>query len=298
MSLYSHKYFCLFHRTSFLISGLLFAILWSSASVAGKFGLMSAEPLTLFTTRFLIAGIILLAYTLFERKSRLPNGQEWWQLIIFGVLNTSLYLGIFIIALKEVAAGITTLLLALNPLLISLFTSLWLKRKITLREWTSIIIGIGGVSLATFPLVQNGHASVYGLFLLIVSMFTYSLGSVYYSSVQWKLSRTSINGWQVLIGGLLLIPFTLYYEGSLTHYDFRFWMALSWLVIPVSIGAVQLWLYLLKEDTVKASLWLFLCPIFGLAYASILLNEPFTIYTIAGAVLVLVSLYWGQRQKL
>ena len=259
---------------------------------------MSAEPLTLFTTRFLIAGVLLLAFTFLERKFKLPQGKQWWQLLIFGVLNTTLYLGIFIIALKEVAAGITTLLLALNPLLISLFTSLWLKRKITLREWTSITIGIVGVSIATFPLVQNGHASIYGILLLLVSMLTYSLGSVYYSSVQWKLSRTTINGWQVLIGGVLLLPFTLYFEGSLTHYDFRFWMALSWLVIPVSIGAVQLWLYLLKEDTVKASLWLFLCPIFGLAYASILLNEPFTIYTVVGAALVLVSLYWGQRQRL
>jgi len=131
---------------------------------------------------------------------------------------------------------------------------------------------------------------------LVASMFMYSLGAVYYSSVPWKLSRAAVNGWQVLIGGVLLMPFTLYFEGSLTHYDFRFWMSLAWLVIPVSIGAVQLWLFLLKEDAVRASLWLFLCPVFGLMYASVLLNEPFTVYTALGAILVLVSLYWGQQQ--
>jgi drug/metabolite transporter (DMT)-like permease len=126
-------------------------------------------------------------------------------------------------------------------------------------------------------------------------MFIYSLGAVYYSSVRWTLSRATINGWQVLIGGALLLPLTLYFEGSETQYDTRFWMSLAWLVIPVSIGAVQLWLYLLKEDAVRASLWLFLCPIFGLGYASLLLSEPFTLYTAIGAVLVLISLYWGQR---
>lgn len=284
-------------RSRFLLSGLLFAILWSSASVAGKFGLMSSEPLTLFTIRFLAAGLLLLSFSMIQEHPRLPRGQEWWQLTIFGAFNTALYLGIFIIALKEVAAGITTLLLALNPLLISLFTSLWLERKIAIREWISIAVGMIGVSIATFPLVQNGYASLWGLCLLVVCMTTYSMGAVYYSSVQWKLSRTAINGWQVLIGGLLLLPFTLYLEGNHTHYDIRFWLSLGWLVIPVSIGAVQLWLYLLKEDAVRASLWLFLCPVFGLAYASLLLDEPFTMYTVFGAAIVLVSLYWGQRKN-
>lgn len=284
-------------RTRFLLSGILFAILWSSASVAGKFGLMSSEPLTLFTIRFLAAGLLLLAFSITQQHPRLPRGQEWKQLTIFGAFNTALYLGIFIIALREVAAGITTLLLALNPLLISLFTSLWLKRKIAIREWISIAVGMIGVSIATFPLVQNGYASVWGLCLLVVCMTTYSMGAVYYSSIQWKLSRTAINGWQVLIGGLLLLPFTLYLEGNHTHYDIRFWLSLGWLVIPVSIGAVQLWLYLLKEDAVRASLWLFLCPVFGLAYASLLLDEPFTMYTVFGAAIVVVSLYWGQRKN-
>jgi drug/metabolite transporter (DMT)-like permease len=73
-------------------------------------------------------------------------------------------------------------------------------------------------------------------------------------------------------------------------------MSLAWLVIPVSIGAIQLWLYLLKEDTVRASLWLFLCPIFGLMFSSILLSEPFTLYTALGALLVILSLFWGQKK--
>jgi probable blue pigment (indigoidine) exporter len=285
------------HRGRFIVSGLLFAVLWSSASAAGKFGLMSSEPLTLFTLRFVFAGVLLLGFSLFQKKPRLPRSGEWRQLTIFGALNTTLYLGIFILALKEVAASITTLMLALNPLLISTITSIWLKRQITAREWLSIALGITGVGISTFPLVHNGYASPLGLCLLVISMFTYSLGAVYYSSVQWKLSRAVINGWQVLIGGLLLLPFTLYFEGKQTHFDIRFWLSLAWLVIPVSIAAVQLWLYLLKEDAVRASLWLFLCPVFGLMYASVLLNEPFTMYTASGATLVLVSLYWGQQKN-
>lgn len=258
---------------------------------------MSAEPLTLFTIRFLLAGILLLGVSLISRDRRLPRGREWWQLTVFGALNTALYLGIFIIALKDVAAGITALAIALNPLMISFFSALWLKRPVKLREWLSIIVGMGGVALATYPLLQSGYATPMGVFLLVLSMVMYSLGAVYYSSVSWTLSRTTINGWQVLIAGFLLLPFTLFLEGAGTTYDLRFWLSVAWLVIPVSIGAVQLWLYLLKEDAVRASLWLFLCPIFGLIFATLLLDEPFTWHTLAGAVVVMGSLYEGQRRK-
>lgn len=281
----------------FILAGIVFSALWASASIAGKFGLSSSEPLTLFTIRFLLAGAILLGYVLIARKWQMPTSKEWLQLTIFGAFNTALYLGIFIIALQEVAAGITTLMIALNPLLISLLSSMWIKRPVARREWLSILLGMAGVALATYPLLGHGYATIMGMVLLLLSMLTYSIGSVYYASVKWTLSRSVINGWQVLIGGVLLLPFTLIFEGGGTAYDTRFWLSMAWLIIPVSIGAVQLWLYILKEDAVKASLWLFVCPIFGLLYSTWLLDEPFTLYTAGGSVLVLVSLYFGQQPK-
>jgi drug/metabolite transporter (DMT)-like permease len=280
----------------FTLTGFSFAMLWASASVAGKFGLMSAEPLTLFTIRFFLAGTILLIIVHFSSRRFWPQGKEWRQLVIFSLLNTALYLGIFIIALQYVAAGITALALALNPLFISTFSSLWLKRGVTGREWLSIALGMAGVSLASWPLVERGYATIPGLLLIILCMVVYSLGAVYYASVSWNLSRTVINGWQTFLAGFILLPFTLFFEGDATTFDLRFWLSEFWLVIPVSIGAVQLWLTLLKEDPVHASLWLFLCPLFGFFYAWLLLNEPVTWHTVAGTGVVLFSLYQGQQQ--
>jgi len=275
----------------------LFSILWASASIAGKFGLHSSEPLTLFTIRFLLAGAILLAYVAIARKWQTPTKKEWIQITIFGAFNTTLYLGIFILALGDVAAGITALMVALNPLMISLLSSIWIRRPVAAREWFSIALGMIGVAIATLPLFEDGYATVFGVVLLLISMLTYSIGAVYYASVKWNLQRSVINGWQVLIGGLLLLPFTLFFEGGHTTYDTTFWLSVGWLVIPVSIVAVQLWLYLLKEDAVKASLWLFVSPIFGLLYSTWLLDEPFTWFTAGGSLLVLVSLYVGQYKK-
>lgn len=282
---------------TYILTGLAFALLWSSASIAGKFGLQSVEALTLFCIRFFGAGSLLLAYSHVVLKHRLPIGKEWLNVTVFGALNTALYLGLFILALDSVAAGITALATALNPLFISIITAFWMKRKIAAKEWLSIFLGIVGVAIATFPLLDTTHVTTHGLILLGLSMIVYSTGSVYYASVTWTLSRITINGWQVFIGGVLLLPFAIITYQHDNQYDLKLWLSLIWLIIPVSIFAVQLWLRLVREDAVRASLWLFLCPIFGLAFSSILLKEPFTIHTAFGATVVLIALYLGQQKK-
>ena len=279
-----------------VITGVLFSIFWASASVAGKFGLQSAEPLVLFSFRFLLAGIILLIFSYAVQGSRLPRKDEWRQITIFGTFNTTLYLGVFIIALQYITPGITTLAIALNPLFISIMTAVWTKRRVTRNEWFSISLGIFGVFIAAYPLLRSAQATPGGLMLLALSMAAYSLGSVYYATVKWELSRTTINAWQAFIGGILIIPAALLMHSKENHYDLRFWASLAWLIFPVSILAIQLWLRLLKTDAVRASLWLYLCPIFGFIYSAILLNEPFTAYTIAGTALVMAALYIGQKK--
>ncbi len=279
-----------------ILTGLSFSILWASASIAGKFGLLSVEPLVLFNTRFLVAGLILLSVSFFIRKERSPRGKEWNQLVVFGLFNTTLYLGIFIIALQYITAGITALAIALNPVLISIMSSLLMKRETKVNEWISIAMGMGGVAVAAYPLLTSEQISLTGLALLILSMFAYSYGAVYYSSVKWELARMTINGWQVFIGGLLLIPFTVFYFEGKNNFDTTFWASLFWLVVPVSVLSIQLWLRLLKTDAVKASLWLFLCPVFGIGFSTWLLHEPFNLYTLAGGLMVMGALYIGQRK--
>ncbi|MBX2894873.1 MAG: EamA family transporter [Cyclobacteriaceae bacterium] len=296
----SFFYYCRFvkNNTTYLLTGLSFSMLWASASIAGKFGLNSAEPLLFFTIRFLIAGVILLAYAHAIKKYRVPTGKEWLRLSIFGAFNTALYLGIFIVALQFITAGITALAIALNPLFISLLSSLLNKRKVKWMEWGSITLGLAGVLLASYPLLQHESISIAGLLLLGLSMITYSVGAVYYAGQKWMLERVTINGWQVLLGGLMTAPFALFmHQPGSNQFDSYFWLSLLWLVVPVSIVAVNLWLILLKADAVKASIWLYLCPIFGLMLSALLLNEPLTIYTWLGTALVLGAVFIGQQKN-
>jgi drug/metabolite transporter (DMT)-like permease len=130
-------------------------------------------------------------------------------------------------------------------------------------------------------------------------MLAYSLGAIYYAHKKWSgLHLLTINGWQTLIGGVFLVPVLLLtYQRQKNVFDFKFFIAVCWLAIPVSIAAVQLWMVLLKKSAVAASYWLFLCPIFGFFIAAYTLHEPVGMYTVLGVLLVLLGLFVVQKAK-
>ncbi len=286
-----------------LIPGLLFAALWASASVATKFGVKSVHPLVLAEVRFFIAGggMLLFAYAIKRHKNAWPTGVEWRQLTIFALLNTTIYLGAFVLALKQVSAGIGSLSTATNPLFIALLSAVWLRRMPRWNELGGLVLGLIGVGVATYPLLQNSYATVEGLLILLGGMISVSAATVYYARIEWRLPNLVINGWQVFIGGLLLLPFVGLaavldpVAFSQSQYDLRFWASVFWLIVPVSVAALQLWFYLVRQDPIRASLWLFLCPIFGFAYSYLLMNEPITPYTVVGTTLVIGGLWLGRK---
>lgn len=283
-----------------LFIGIAFAALWASASSATKFGIQVAHPLILSNVRFLVAGVLmlLLAYAFTREPARLPQRREWFQLTIFALLNTTLYLSAFVLSMREVAAGIGSLSTATGPLFIIVLSAIWTKRQLRWYEAVGVGLGLCGAALATWPLLQNSFATPRGIAILMSGIVSVSAASVYYSSVEWRLSSLVINGWQVLIGGVLLLPFTLWFgDWANTRWNEQFWLSVAWLIVPVSIVSLQLWFYLLRQDTVRASMWLFLCPIFGFTYAHFLLQEPLSWHTWVGTILVILGLYVAQREK-
>ncbi|MCP9770158.1 EamA family transporter [Lacihabitans sp. LS3-19] len=280
----------------FIVLGVIFAIFWSSASVAAKIGVQTMEPLVLFQSRFFIAGVLMLGYSAIFEKWQWPSKEELKGLSIFGFLNITVYLSLFVLAIKEVAAGIGSLSVSLGPLLMAIISGLILGKKIKIQQIIGLILGFCGVFLAVWPLLQNSFATPRGLIYLLISMLSYSIAAVYFTEKHWTLSRIAINGWQVLLGGLFMLPLTWFLNEKPIIYNLSNSLSILWLVIPVSVLAVNLWLRLIKIDSVRASFFLFLCPIFGFIFSSFILDEPFTWHTMLGLVLVLGGLYLGQEK--
>ena len=279
-------------RAKWLVAGTLFAALWASAATATKIGLTVAQPLVIAVVRFGMGAAIMLFIAHGIKRYRLPQKTEWKQIAIYGLLNITIYLGFYVVAMQTVSAGIGALAIATNPVFISFLSVFFLKKKLTGAVILAIIICMAGVVCAAWPLFAEATVTTKGLLILLFSMLSYSVGAIYFSSKEWNgLSLFTINGWQTLLGGLFLLPFTLFfYKEDANHFDKTFWSSVGWLAIPVSIAAVQLWLWLLQTNAVRAGLWLFLCPLFGFVFAAWLTNDVISIYTVIGVILVVIGL--------
>lgn len=275
-----------------IAAGLGFAILWPSASTATKLGLTVAQPLVIAVTRFAIAAALMLVFAHVIKRHRYPAGKEWKQITIYGLLNITIYLGLYVVAMQSVTAGIGALAVATNPIFILFMSVFILKKQLTWNIILSITVCAIGVIYAAWPLFAEETITAKGLLILLISMLSYSVAATYFSQQQWNgLSLFVVNGWQTLIGGLFLLPFAFFfYNPSANQFDKSFWYAVSWLAIPVSIFAVQLWMWLLQLNPVKAGLWLFLCPLFGFGFAVWWMGDAVSIYTIAGVSLVIGGL--------
>ena len=277
-----------------LIAGFTFSIFWSSAATATKLGLTAVQPFTLCVVRFFLAGLLMLIVSHAMLRHRLPKGKEWRQLAVYGLLSNSIYLGLYVLAMRHVSAGLGSLAVATNPVMINLLTALYRRQRLKLTTILSLFLCTTGVMIAAWPLLQNSSSTPGGLLLLLVSMLAYSVGVIYFSRVRWNgLPLLAINGWQVLMGGVFLLPLiAVTWQPALNTWNTTAIGAVLWLAIPVSIGAVQLWLYLLREDAARSSFWLFLCPVFGFLISHLFTHEPITAYTLVGMAIVIGGIYW------
>ncbi|WP_254637328.1 EamA family transporter, partial [Bacillus sp. GbtcB14] len=96
------------------LSGILLSFLWASGAIAPKIGLLSSSPLMFATTRLISAGLIMFIFTYFIKSNRWPKGVEWIQLVVLGILNTTLYVGCCFLSVKLVSSSLFNIFITVN----------------------------------------------------------------------------------------------------------------------------------------------------------------------------------------
>src|SRR5690606_9822918 len=148
--------------------GPVFVLLWASASTGTKIGLQVAQPFVLSEVRFALAAAVMLALSHLIWRLPLPASKRVWkQLFIYGFLNVGLYLGLYVLALREVSAGLASLFIAINPVFITLMLSISGQQPWRGVVLFSLALGLGGMFLSAQPLLEQQHATWKGIGLLL-----------------------------------------------------------------------------------------------------------------------------------
>ncbi|MEH6892351.1 DMT family transporter [Bacillus sp. JJ864] len=277
-----------------ILIGIFFSVLWASGAIATKIGLLSSSPLMFATTRLISAGLIMFVFTYFIKSNRWPKGGEWRQLIVLGILNTTLYVGCCFLSLKLVSSSLFNLFITVNPFVVALLSSIFLSRKVTKQEWIGMLIAALGLLIAVYPYLKDTHATVSGVIILAVGMLSMGIGSVCFTKYDMKIDRLVINTWQIIFGSVFAVPLSFLLDSNpYINLDMNFAIGLFWQVVMTSIISMLLWFYLLKKDPIKANNYLFLTPIFGYLLAWLILKEDITWFHLIGAIFVISGLLFS-----
>lgn len=255
---------------------LLFVLIWTSAFPAAKLGLLDSPPLLFLSVRFLIAGALLLLWSAAVGQLRWPTRPEWIALLVVGLFNHAVYLGLSWVGMTHLSSGMATLIISANPIVVSLLSRTVLGEPMALRQWLGLFLGFSGVAWVVQGRVGGPLDSALGFAQVALALCALALGTVLYKRWPVNMHRAASTGYQILLSAAALLPVALLMESPAElHLTPRFLWALLWLIGVVSIVGYLLWFSMLEGQAAsKASAWMFMTPPLGVLAGWWVLNEP------------------------
>ncbi len=270
----------------------LFCLIWSSAFAAAKFALPYCPPLLLLSSRFIVAGGLLLGLAVTAGRFRRPDGATLAKLILLGGLNSALYLGLSFSGMQTVSSAFTAVLISSNPLLTALLAAPLLGEKMTPQKLGGLLLGMAGVAIVLRSRLAAGTEDWHGTLLVLAGLLSLVAGTVLFKKLKPEGDLWTGTAIQSLGAGLMLAPVALATESlgdvSLTPSLVGGWL---YLVIPVSIGAYLLWFRLLQKKTAtEATALHFLMPPLGLLFGWLVFREPVSLLDLLGIVPIAIGI--------
>lgn len=275
---------------------VLFSALWAGAFVAVKVALADSPPLFLMAFRFLAAGLLLLAWARLRGCPLPASWREWRPLVVLGLLNNALYLGVGSMALRHVSAGTAAVLASTNPLILALAAWWLLGERVGAARVAGLLLSFAGVVWIMHSRAGANDRPGWMIAMLAAIGFLVA-GTVLFKRLRLRHDLVVVNGAQLLAAGLALAGPSLALEPvALVRFTPAFLAAQAFLVLGVSCLGMGIWFWLLSHgDASRASAYFFLNPVLGLFLGALLLGEPLRLQDFAGSAAVAAGIYVVQR---
>ncbi|MDN6179504.1 MAG: DMT family transporter [Halomonas subglaciescola] len=250
----------------------LFVLLWSTGFIGAKFGLPYAEPFTFLWLRCALTLAILLPLVLAMRISWPGSAALWGHIAVSGTLVHGAYLaGVFYSIQLGMPAGLSALLVGLQPLLTAAFAGPLLGERLGKTQWLGLVMGLVGIGLVLGSKLDFSDSLFegFGLGALIsvaVALLGISLGTLYQKRFCTRMPLLSGAVIQYLAAGVLFTLGAWLFETRQVDWTPTFVLTLGWLVLIVSIAAILLLMALISKGEASrvASLFYLVPPVTAL----------------------------------
>jgi drug/metabolite transporter (DMT)-like permease len=284
-------------RSLVILNFALVYLFWGSTYLGISIAVEKIPPGTMCAMRFLIAGILMLAYCGVRGRRIRYGGRELWHMAVVGTLllmGGNLTLSY---AERVVPSGLAALVVSFTPLWFLVLDSLLLgHHRISARGLAGLALGVIGIVVLLWPDLTSthglGHRELWWSLSLLGGSFSWALGSVL--SKRWHsqaIDPFSGTAWQITFAGISNLIFALLVE-DVRHVEWtaRGIGAVLYLVVCGSWIGYTAYIWLVAHvPTSKVSTYAYVNPVVAVFLGWAIAHEAVDRYILMGSAIVVAS---------
>ena len=264
-------------------------VVWGTTYLTTATWLPPDRPLFAATVRALPAGLLLLAVL-----RRLPSGIWWWRAGVLGLTNIGMFFPLLFLGAYRLPGGLASTVQALSPLVVMTLAWFVLGERAGRRRVAAGVTGAAGVGLLVLD--AGARLDPLGLAGSVASVASSALGFVLVKRWAAPVGMLTLVSWQLVAGGLVLLPVALLVEGAPPPIDVPAAVAFVWLAGVGTVLAYVCWFAAIDRLGAGAvSLVGLLNPLTGTLLGVAVAGEAFGAPQAVGGVLVVAGVLAGQR---
>jgi drug/metabolite transporter (DMT)-like permease len=277
-------------------------IIWGGTFITGRILAEGVSPYVAAFLRFFIASLFLVLLTL-RKEGKLPAipRSQVLPVTLLGLSGVFCYNIFFFKGLAHIPAARASLIIANNPVFITLFAALLFKERLSRRALCGVLLSLIGamVVITDGQLTQlmdlKLGAGELSIFVCVASWVCYSLIG---KGVMRHVSPSASVCYSSLIGTLFLFPLAIshgLFETTYTplHLVSLFYMGFFGTVLGF------FWYYegIMALGPTRAGIFINIVPVSATLLAWLILGEPVGLSTCAGALFVITGVTLTNRAR-
>ena len=265
----------------------LFVVLWATGFVGARYAMPWAEPFTFLTLRFSLAFLLFVVLAL-AVGARWTGGRGALNAMVAGVLMQGTYLGgVFWAIHRGMPAGLSALIVGLQPLIAAILAGPILGDRVLARHWAGVAVGFVGVVIVVLPNLGAEASGVTAATLsaCVIAVVGMSVGTIWQKLHGGGIDLVTGTAWQYLGAAVPMAAGALLFEDRHVVVNGELVFALAWLVLVLSVGAILLLMLMIREGEVaKVASLFYLVPAVTAIMTWILFDERLTPLQVGGMV--------------
>ena len=266
--------------------GLAFALMWSSAFTSARVIVAYAPPISALSLRFLVSGLLGVGIAWALGQSARLTRSQWRAVVIFGICQNALYLGLNFVAMKTVEASLAAIIASTMPLVVALAGWLVFRERIRPLAMAGLMAGVVGVTIIMSARF-NGGVDLMGVIYCGIGVVSLAVATLMVRNASSGGNVLMIVGLQMLVGSAVLFVPAALLETHIVTLSWQLFVAFAYTTLVPGLIATWIWFMLVgRIGAVRAATFHFLNPFFGVVIAAMLLGEKLGLADVIGVTII------------